>query len=94
MNPVGSFRLTDDAGAVRDLGWRVDPSMDPNLAIVGLRDAFRTWRSPMRTLSVDVPRLLGRDVAVFEFAAYGVTDARGLVKMTLAATQAAKRAAS
>lgn len=88
MNPVGSFRLTDDGGAVRDLGWAVDWSMDPNTAIVGLRDAFRSWRGPMQTLTVDVPRLLGRDVAVFEFAAMGVTDARGLVKMTLGALAA------
>ena len=43
----------------------------------------------MRTLSADVPRVLGRDVAVFEFAAFGVTDTRGLVKMTLGATATA-----
>lgn len=83
MNPVGSFQLADASGAVRDLGWAVDWSMNPDVAIVGLRDAFRTWRGSMQTLSADVPRLLGRDVAVFEFAAMGVVDARGLVKMTL-----------
>jgi len=83
MNPVGSFRLTDANGAVRDLGWAVDWSMNPDSAVVGLRDAFRTWRGPMQTLTVDVPRLLGRDVAVFEFAAMGVTDNRGLVELLL-----------
>lgn len=97
MNPVGSFNLTDGAGTVRDLGWAVDWSIDPNTAILGLRDAFRTWRGPMQTLTADVPRLIGRDVAVFEFVAMGVMDARGLVKMTLGATgtsAAAKKSAS
>ena len=82
VNPVGSFALDDGNGNVRGLDYAVDPSMDPNTAILGLRDAFRTWESPMRTLSVDVPRLLGRDVAVFEFVAFGVTDGRGLVKLS------------
>ena len=97
FNPVGSFGVTDGNGNVRGLDYAVDPSMPPDSAVVGLRDAFRTWVSPMRTLSVDVPRLLGRDVAVFEFAALGVTDTRGLVELTgtfpLVAGTTAQRAA-
>ena len=81
MNPVGSFNLTDANGTVRDLRFAVDWSIDPDTAVLGLRDAWRSWRSPMRTLTADVPRLLGRDVAVFEFVAMGATDARGLVKL-------------
>ena len=90
VNPVGTFAVNDGTGNVRGLDYAVDPSMPPGTAIVGVREAFRTWTSPMRTLSVDVPRLLGRDVAVFQFAAYGVTDARGLVELTLPAAGTAR----
>ena len=85
VNPVGSFNVVEAGGNVRGLTYAVDPSIDPDIAIVGLRNAFRTLKSPLRTLSADVPRLLGRDVAVFEFAAMGVLDGRGLVKMELPA---------
>jgi hypothetical protein len=47
----------------------------------------------MMTLTADVPRLIGRDVAVFEFVAMGVMDARGLVKMTLGAPLGTSQAA-
>jgi phage head maturation protease len=91
MNPVGSFNLTDAGGAVRDLRFAVDWSIDPDTAVLGLRDAWRSWRSPMRTLTADVPRLLGRDVAVFEFVAMGATDGRGLVKLGTTTTATGSR---
>jgi len=94
LNPVGSFNVTEGDGNVRGLDYAVDPSIDPDLAVIGLRDAFRTWSSPMRTLSVDVPRLLGRDVAVFEFVGMAVTDNRGLIKLTLPPGTVARAAKS
>lgn len=81
-NPVGSVSLTDTDGQVMNLRYYVDPDLPPADGIVGVSDAFVTALGGVDTLSVDVPRLLGRDVAVFQFAAAGVTDAAGLVRIT------------
>lgn len=81
VNPVGSFTATDGTGQVRGLDYVVSPWIAADTAIVGVREAFVSMRSAMGVLSADVPGKLGRDTAVYEFAAMGVTDARGLVKM-------------
>jgi HK97 family phage major capsid protein len=82
VNPVGSFSVADAQGNVRGLSYFVDVSMDPTMAIVGVSDAFVSLQGPMGTLTADVPQKLGHDVAVYEFCAFGVVDARGLYKLT------------
>jgi hypothetical protein len=94
MNPVGSFDLTDGTGDVRGLGYYVDPTMDPVVGIMGVSDAAVNMLGPVGTLTADVPKLLGRDVAVYRFAAGGVVDPRGLVKLTMGAPVGTARGAS
>lgn len=93
-NPVGTFNVTDGQGNVRGLGYYVDPNYPPDQAVLGIREAWVTMLGPVGTLSSDVPSLLGRDVAVFRFAAFGPTDTRGLVGLTLSGATAASAPAS
>jgi hypothetical protein len=88
VNPVGSFNITQSDGNVRGLAYWVDPLMAPGAAVLGVVDAFVTLAGPVGTLTVDVPAVLGRDVAVYQFAAMGATDPRGLVGLTLGALAA------
>jgi HK97 family phage major capsid protein len=78
MNPVGSFSVTDPNGNVRGLTYAVEPAFTGKRAVVGVPEAFVTRKSGVRTLTADVPSLIGKDVAVYEYAAMGVTDAAGL----------------
>lgn len=89
INPVGSFTLTDLSGNVRGLAYYVDPTMPAKTTVLGVREAFLTMAGPVGTLGSDVPNTLSREVAVYQFAAGGVVDARGLVKMVDATTVAA-----
>lgn len=89
VNPVGSFTLTETSGNVRGLNYWVSPLMSPKTCVIGIPDAFVTMQGAMGTLGADVPQKAGRDVAVYEFATYGVVDARGLVKMVDATALAA-----
>jgi hypothetical protein len=82
VNPVGSVTLTDGTGNVRGLTYYVDPLMNATTLVMGVRDAARSMLGAVGTLGADVPQKLGRDVAVYRMAAFGVIDARGLVKMT------------
>jgi HK97 family phage major capsid protein len=90
VNPLGSVQITDGTGNVRGLTLHVDPDLTDTVAIVGVREAAVSRRSGMATMTADVPSKLGRDVAVYQLAAQGATDARGLVKLTMAATRSAK----
>ena len=83
MNPVGSFTVTDTGGNIRSLDYVVEPAIPGGAGgiggILGVRDAFRTYTGAIGTLTADVPSKLGRDYAVYEFAAMGALDTRGLV---------------
>lgn len=85
MNPAGSMSLTSSTGTVSDLAWRVEPELTDDHIIVAIRDGFRTFNGPVGTLSADVPANLGRDVAVYSFAAMGVVDAAGIWEISPAA---------
>ena len=80
-NPQGSMDLTTTTGEVRSLQWFVAPKMATTRAkaVVGIRDAFRTMIGAPQTLQADVPSTLQHERAVFQFAAFGKVDARGLV---------------
>jgi hypothetical protein len=94
INPVGSVSLRSGDGTVRDLPFRVDPTVAGNVAVVGMRDAALSLLGPVGTLGADVPSILGRDVAVYRFAAGGVTDPRGIVRIGAAPATAAAAAGS
>ncbi len=79
MNSAGTVTVTDaPSGRVMELSFKVEPELEADAAVFGVRDAFITALGGMRTLQADVPATLGRDYAVYEFGAFSETDARGL----------------
>lgn len=80
FNPVGVVSLTTPEGSVRDLHFRVAPKIGGATAraIVGVPEAFVTMIDSIQTLQADVPETLIHQMSVFEFAAFGATDATGL----------------
>lgn len=82
QNRSGSMSAVDTNGQIRKVDWYVDPALggvgDGVSAVIGVRDAFRTLLGPVGTLSADVPTNLSRDVAVYQFGAYGKVNAAGL----------------
>ena len=82
VNPVGSVDLTAPDGQVRGIAYMVEPALGVGkVAILGLADTARSFLGPVGTLTADRPQQLGRDVAVYQFGAFGVVDARGLVRI-------------
>ena len=83
FNRQGSLNTTSPSGNIVGLDWYVEPALggvgDGVQAIVGVRDAWVTYTSPMGTLQADTPATLGRSVAVYQFAAFGATDNTGLI---------------
>lgn len=87
FNPAGSISLTDPNGQVRDLPFRVAPSLGTAVgtverAVVGVPEAWESQVGSMQTMQVDAPETLVHQLAVFEFAAMGVVDAAGLVRIS------------
>ena len=78
-NPVGSFDLTTPSGQVRGLAYTSTRPWPPTLCWSVSATPPSPMLGPVGTLSADVPLKLGRDVAVYRFAAFGVVDARGLI---------------
>jgi len=89
MNPLGSFDLANGNGNIRGVTYAVAPLLPAGSGYLGVKEAFRSYLGPIGTLSADVPSVLGRDTAVYQYGAMGVTDARGIVKLTQVATLAA-----
>lgn len=77
-NPIGTASLTDPSGEVRNLRYAVDPNFPADRGVMFASAAFRASLGPVQTLTVDVPRLLGQDFAVFRFAAFAAVDPNGL----------------
>lgn len=77
-NAMGTISIQTPTGQVRDLRFFIEPSLGAGRAIIAHEQAFRSFRGPIGTLTADVVATLGRDVAVYQFAASGVVDARGL----------------
>jgi len=85
-NAVGSTDVTNTGGGnVRGMTFVVDPWMPPDVAIVGDRRAFTSLIGGVQTLSADNPSKLGRDYAVFEFAAFAARKPNALVQLTFGA---------
>jgi hypothetical protein len=83
LNPVGQITITTPEGEVRGLNFVVDPTMGADKAVLGWNRAVTTWMGPVQSMSADVPALLGRDVAVFQFAVSAVRRPDALVELTL-----------
>lgn len=84
-NPVGTITITTQDGEARGLRYIVDPTLTATKAVLGWRRAITTWLGPIGTMSADVPSLLGRDVAIYQFAATAIRRADALVEYTLGA---------
>lgn len=78
---MGTVSLQSDTGEQRNLRWRIEPELAADTAVVAHAEAFRTFLGPVATLTADVPATLARDTAVYQFAAMGVVDTRGLYEI-------------
>jgi HK97 family phage major capsid protein len=85
FNAAGSTNITSQSGDVRGMPFVVDPWMPPAVAIVGDSVAFTSMLGGVQTLSADNPSKLGRDYAVFEFAAFAARKPSALVQLTFGA---------
>lgn len=83
LNPVGQISINTPEGEVRGINFVVDPVLDPDEAVLGWNRAITTWLGPVQTMSADVPALLGRDVAIFQFATSAIRRPDALVQLTL-----------
>jgi HK97 family phage major capsid protein len=81
FNASGSMSLATPDGSINTLEYSVVPSWAGKVAVVGIKDAFRTMLGGVQTLQADVPNTLARDQAVFQYAAFGAVDEAGLVKI-------------
>jgi HK97 family phage major capsid protein len=84
MNPLGQTSLDSTAGNVRGMTFVVDPMMPPDTGIIGARSAMTSLLGSVQTLSGDNVAKLGRDYAVFRFAAFIARrpDAAAVVSIT------------
>lgn len=82
MNAAGTFSATSADGNVMSVRWYVEPDLGAGIkGVIGVADAFVSARGPVGTLTVDVPSKIGRDVAVYQEAAFGAAEASGLVQI-------------
>lgn len=81
VNPSGSFDLATTDGEIKSLRYYVDPMMVGDVAVVAMPDAYRTLIGPQQSLASDDPETLTHRAAVYCFAAHGVIDASGLVRI-------------
>lgn len=83
----GTMSIATTDGTIKNLRWILCPRMvnDVATAVVGVPEAYRAMVGPLGTMQADDPETLTHDHAVFQFAAHGKVDARGLVRIRDAA---------
>ena len=82
MNSNGTFTASSTAGSISSIAWYVEPDLGGGIkGVIGVREAFVTALGPIGTMTADVPAKLGRDVAMYQEAAFGAADASGLVQI-------------
>ena len=82
MNTNGTIDASGTSGAISRIGWYVEPELGDGISgVIGVREAFVTALGPVGTMTADVPAKLGRDVAMYQEAAFGASDASGLVQI-------------
>jgi HK97 family phage prohead protease len=77
-NAQGIAGMGGLAASVAGIPLVLDPFMDPDTAIVANGMSARWLESGPQVLSADVPKLVGRDVAVWGLGAAGVFSAAGI----------------
>ena len=82
-NPLGSLELGQLTGGVRGIRVVTDPGLDPYEGYLGWSGAFQSMLSPVGNLQVDNPGQLGRDIAVYQMAAFALFYPKGIVKLTM-----------
>jgi hypothetical protein len=93
-NPQGTANVTSSSVNIMGLTGYHDPTLDPAVALIGIPEAAVSILGPVNTLAADNPTKAGRDVAVYRYAAFGVSDPRGVVKLTGAVAPTGAMAAS
>ena len=82
MNAGGTMSGKSIEGQIVAIPWYVEPDLGSGVkAVIGVSDAFLSQLGPVQTMSVDVPSKLGRDVAIYQEAAFGATDPSGLIQV-------------
>ena len=82
MNASGQMNGKNIEGQIVAIPWYVEPDLGTGKkAVIGVADAFLSSLGPVQTMSVDVPSKLGRDVAIYQEATFGATDASGLIQV-------------
>ena len=82
MNASGTMSGKSIEGQIVSIPWYVEPDLGSGVkAVIGVSDAFLSQLGPVQTMSVDVPSKLGRDVAIYQEATFGATDASGLIQV-------------
>ena len=82
MNASGTMTGNSIEGQIVAIPWYVEPDLGAGVkAVIGVSDAFLSQLGPVQTMSVDVPSKLGRDVAIYQEAAFGATDPAGLIQV-------------
>lgn len=82
MNASGTFDARGVDGNVSGISWYVEPALGAGIkGVMGVREAFVSALGPVNTLTAAVPAKIGRDVAVYQEAAFGASDATGLVQI-------------
>lgn len=81
-NPVGQSSIDSTSGNARGMSFVIDPMMAAGTGIMGARQAFTSMLGPVQTLSADNVSKLGRDYAVYRFAAFIIRRPDAMVKLT------------
>jgi hypothetical protein len=95
MNPAGSATLTSPEGNVRGLSFVVDPNLPADRGLMFASSAFRAGLGSVQTMTADVPAKLGRDYAMFRFAAFLPVDSSAMAEFatgTAPTTRSGKKA--
>ena len=85
MNASGQITGQTIEGQIVQIPWYAEPDLGAGKkGVIGVGDAFLSQLGPVQTMSVDVPSKLGRDVAIYQEAAFGATNAAGLIQIATA----------
>jgi hypothetical protein len=85
QNALGSASLVSTSLDLAGLTLTVSPILPADEAVYGNRRAFTTALGGVQTMSADVPALLGRDYAIYQFGAMFVRRPAALRRLKLAA---------
>ena len=85
QNALGQSSIAATSGQARGLSWVVDMNMPPTKAIMANSRGFTSFLGAVRTLTADIPAKLGRDYAVYRYAAFAARRPDAMVEFTVGA---------